>query len=76
MRLPAGMRIPAEKVNNTTRHPTAAREPRVSPEQARMTALALADRRYIEECRKPMSRERRMARLAYVKRRMKGGCSS
>jgi hypothetical protein len=76
MRLPAGMSIPAEKVNSTTRHPIAMREPRVSPERAKLTALALADRRYIEECRKPMSRERRMARLAYVKRRMKGGCSS
>lgn len=75
MRLPAGMRIPAEKVNNTTRHPTAAREPRVSPEQARMTALALADRRYIEECRRPMSRERRAARLACLRHRAKGGLS-
>ena len=75
MRLPSGAHIPAEKVNSTTRHPTSVHEPQVSPEQAKVTALALADRRYIEECRKPMTRERRMARLAYLHRRAKGGLS-
>ncbi|MEE8738309.1 MAG: hypothetical protein SOI66_05295 [Bifidobacterium sp.] len=51
MKTASALRIPAERISSTTMRRTPPRNPKINPEPALLTEMALADRAFIDLCR-------------------------